>query len=78
MYGGDLAYMVLGRPELVGAELIINHYKLPLTVVEFQEQYHQMQHELFTDVKYMPGREPLFPSYALWLCGKKKKQQHFL
>ncbi|XP_015603599.1 probable pseudouridine-5'-phosphatase isoform X2 [Cephus cinctus] len=59
IYEGELAYAVLGRPERVGAELIINHYKLPLTVSEFQDIYHRMQRELFTDVKLMPGAEKL-------------------
>ncbi|XP_043481562.1 pseudouridine-5'-phosphatase isoform X2 [Leptopilina heterotoma] len=54
-YGGDLAYQVLGRPEVVGAELIINHYKLPITIIEFQDIYHRLQRELFVDVNMMPG-----------------------
>lgn len=54
-YGGELAYQVLGRPEVVGAELIINHYKLPLTIVQFQDNYHRLQRELFIEVNMMPG-----------------------
>ena len=68
-----MVYSVLGRPELVGAELIITHYKLPLSVAEFQEQYHQMQLELFTDVKYMPGWEQL-SCYAWGFVEEKKKK----
>ncbi|XP_001603676.1 pseudouridine-5'-phosphatase isoform X1 [Nasonia vitripennis] len=58
-YGGDLAFQVLGRPERVGAELIINHYKLPLSIDEFQDFYHRLQKENFTDVQMMPGAERL-------------------
>lgn len=54
-YGGDLAYQVLGRPEVVGAELIINHYKLPMTIIQFQDIYHRLQRELFVHVNMMPG-----------------------
>lgn len=54
-YGGDVAYAVLGRPEMVGFEIIISHFKLPITIQEFQQKYHKMQHELFDDVRVMPG-----------------------
>lgn len=54
-YGGPVAYEVLGRPEIIGCEIIINHYKLPITVNEFQAKYRQLQQERFTDVKLMPG-----------------------
>ncbi|XP_033208288.1 probable pseudouridine-5'-phosphatase isoform X2 [Belonocnema kinseyi] len=58
-YGGELAYQVLGRPEVIGAELIINHYKLPLTIAQFQHNYHRLQRELFIEVNMMPGAERL-------------------
>lgn len=54
-YGGDLVFQVLGRPERVGAELIINHYKLPLSIEKFQETYHRLQKEYFTEVNMLPG-----------------------
>ncbi|XP_058801205.1 pseudouridine-5'-phosphatase-like isoform X1 [Phymastichus coffea] len=58
-YGGDLAFEVLGRPERVGAELIINYYKLPLSIDEFQDFYHRLQREFFHNVNMMPGAERL-------------------
>ncbi|KAJ8683969.1 hypothetical protein QAD02_019761 [Eretmocerus hayati] len=58
-YGGDLAFQVLGRPERVGAELIISHYKLPINVDEFQSIYHQLQREYFHGVNMLPGAERL-------------------
>ncbi|XP_014219889.1 pseudouridine-5'-phosphatase isoform X3 [Copidosoma floridanum] len=58
-YGGDLAFQVLGRPERIGAELIINHYKLPLSINEFQDAYHRLQREMFNHVKMLPGAERL-------------------
>ncbi|XP_011505123.1 PREDICTED: pseudouridine-5'-phosphatase isoform X2 [Ceratosolen solmsi marchali] len=58
-YEGDLTFQVLGRPEQVGAELIINHYKLPMSVNDFQHIYHKLQIEYFIDVKLMPGVETL-------------------
>lgn len=56
-YGGEVAYQVLGRPELVGFQIITDYYKLPLTVEQFQQKYHQMQQDLFVQVRVMPGLE---------------------
>ncbi|XP_046620753.1 pseudouridine-5'-phosphatase isoform X2 [Neodiprion virginianus] len=58
-YESDIQFQVLGRPERIGAEMIIEHYKLPLSANEFQHIYHRLQKELFTDVKLMPGAERL-------------------
>ncbi|KAL7306399.1 hypothetical protein TKK_0001818 [Trichogramma kaykai] len=58
-YGGTLVYEVLGRPEKVGAELIISHYKLPLSIDEFSEMYRRLQIESFHEVDMMPGAEKL-------------------
>ncbi|KAK0171738.1 hypothetical protein PV328_005150 [Microctonus aethiopoides] len=58
-YGGEVAYQVLGRPELVGFQIITDYYKLPLTVEQFQQKYHQMQQDLFVQVRVMPGAERL-------------------
>ncbi|XP_034943654.1 pseudouridine-5'-phosphatase-like isoform X1 [Chelonus insularis] len=58
-YEGDVEFQVLGRPELVGFEIIIDYYKLPLSMEEFGEQYHELQHKLFNQVRMMPGTEKL-------------------
>ena len=54
-YAGKVVYEVLGRPERIGCEIIINHFKLPISVDEFQEKYRRLQRELFHTVKLMPG-----------------------
>ncbi|XP_057331933.1 pseudouridine-5'-phosphatase-like isoform X1 [Microplitis mediator] len=58
-YCGDVTYQVLGRPEVVGIEIIIDYYKLPLSIEEVQSKYHQLQQELFVQVRLMPGAERL-------------------
>lgn len=40
---------------MVGFDIIIEHFKLPISIQEFQQKYHRMQHELFVDVRIMPG-----------------------
>ncbi|XP_063979540.1 pseudouridine-5'-phosphatase isoform X2 [Diachasmimorpha longicaudata] len=54
-YGGDVVYAVLGRPEHVGFEIIIQHYNLPISIEEFSKYYHQLQRELFVTIRVMPG-----------------------
>ncbi|KAL7307912.1 hypothetical protein TKK_0000005 [Trichogramma kaykai] len=57
-YGGTLIYYVLGRPEKVGAEIIISYYNLPLRIDEFLEMYRNLQIE-FRNLNMMPGAEKL-------------------
>ncbi|XP_074110410.1 pseudouridine-5'-phosphatase isoform X1 [Cotesia typhae] len=58
-YEGEVVFQVLGRPEAVGINLIIDYFKLPLSFEEVQLKYHQLQEKLFVDVRVMPGAERL-------------------
>ncbi|KAH0548963.1 pseudouridine-5'-phosphatase isoform X1 [Cotesia glomerata] len=58
-YEGEVVFQVLGRPEAVGINLIIDYFKLPLSFEEVQLKYHQFQEELFVEVRVMPGAERL-------------------